>query len=358
MHHANALQLGVFSSNCSQGRIATSVSESWSGNWEDNLALARFADAAGIDFLLPVGRWKGYGGEPDHMGSSFETITWAAGLLAATTRITVFGTVHVPLFHPLIAAKQMVTADHIGHGRFGLNIVCGWNEGEFAMFGVDAKDHAARYRQGQEWIDVVRRAWTEDDFDFTGEFYVLRGVREKPKPYGGKLPLILNAGSSGDGRAFALRNCDAWFTTFADGIPAAKAEAAAHGRTLGAYTAGIVVCRPTRAEAAAYHHYATFEHANWGAIDNTLRMKGLDKLPPAEVERHRRAFANGHGGTLLIGSPDDVAAKLAELHDAGFDGVAISFVNDGAELPYFVEEVIPRLERLGLRHPARAHHGV
>jgi alkanesulfonate monooxygenase SsuD/methylene tetrahydromethanopterin reductase-like flavin-dependent oxidoreductase (luciferase family) len=40
----------------------------------------------------------------------------------------VFGTVHAPLIHPLIAAKQLVTADHIGQGRFGLNIVCGWNE--------------------------------------------------------------------------------------------------------------------------------------------------------------------------------------------------------------------------------------
>ena len=52
-----------------------------------------------------------------------------------------FGTVHAPLFHPIIAAKQMVTADHIGDGRFGLNIVGGWNEGEFEMFGVEQREH-------------------------------------------------------------------------------------------------------------------------------------------------------------------------------------------------------------------------
>ena len=51
-----------------------------------------------------------------------------------------FGTVHAPLFHPIIAAKQCVTADHIGQGRFGLNIVAGWNEGEFEMFGVQQRD--------------------------------------------------------------------------------------------------------------------------------------------------------------------------------------------------------------------------
>jgi len=368
MYNDNAFKLGVFSSNCSSGRIATSVPESWPGDWSACLALAKVMDEAGIDFMLPVARWKGYGGEPDHMGSSYETITWAAGLLAATQHLTVFGTVHVPLFHPLIAAKQMVTADHIGHGRFGLNIVCGWNEGEFAMFGVDAKDHAARYRQGQEWIDVVRRAWTEDDFDFEGEFYQLHGVREKPKPFGGTLPLTMNAGASGDGRAFALRNCDAWFTTLrledsrreldletsAGILAAAKGEARAHGRELGAYAAGIVVCRPTHAEAVAYHQYATVEHANWGAIDYTLRLKGLDKLPPADVEHHRRAFANGHGGLLLIGTPDELAGTLADISRAGFSGIGLSFVNDGDELPYFIQEVVPRLERLGLRKASRA----
>jgi FMNH2-dependent dimethyl sulfone monooxygenase len=363
MYNDNAFKIGVFSSNCSQGRIATSVPESWSGDWADCLRLAKMMDEAGIDFMLPVGRWKGYGGEPDHQGSTYETITWATGLLAQTKRLNVFGTVHVPLFHPLIAAKQMVTADHVGHGRFALNIVCGWNEGEFAMFGVDGKDHAARYRQGQEWLDVIRLAWTQDDFDFNGEFYQLKGVREKPKPYGGTLPLTMNAGSSDEGRAFALRNCDAWFTTLRQKgshreadleqsiplIQAAKAEGRAHGREIGAYVAGIVVCRPTRAEAEEYHRYATVENANWGAIDNTLKMKGLDKLPPAEVEHHRRAYANGHGGLLLIDTPDEIAKTLARMSAAGFTGIGVSFVNDGAELPYFLDEVVGRLERMGLR---------
>ena len=89
-------------------------------------------------------------------------ITWACGLLGATKRITVFGTVHAPLFHPLIAAKEFVTADHIGEGRFGLNIVAGWNEGEFEMFGVEQRAHDERYEFAQEWIDggqsrLVRR---------------------------------------------------------------------------------------------------------------------------------------------------------------------------------------------------------
>jgi len=203
----------VFGANCSSGRSATRVPERWSASWPDCLRLARMADAAGIDFLLPIGRWKGYGGDTDFHGATLETVTWACGLLAATERITVFGTVHAPLFNPIIAAKEFVTADHIGQGRFGLNLVAGWNEGEFEMFGVQQREHATRYEYAQEWIDAIKLMWSgPDDVDFDGAFIKLKKVRAKPKPYGGARPLIMNAGSSGSGQAFALRNCDAFFT--------------------------------------------------------------------------------------------------------------------------------------------------
>ena len=158
MYNANALKIGIFGANCSSGRSATKVPERWSASWPDCRRLARMADAAGIDFMLPIGRWKGYGGDTDFHGSTLETITWAVGLLSATERMTVFGTVHAPLFHPLIAAKEFVTADHVGEGRFGVNLVVGWNEGEFEMFGVTQREHDARYDFAQEWLDVVKQA--------------------------------------------------------------------------------------------------------------------------------------------------------------------------------------------------------
>src|SRR5271157_3668148 len=116
MYNDNAFKIGFFGANCSSGRYATKVPERWSGNWEDNLRLAQMMDAAGMDFMLPIGRWKGYGGDTDYQGAAYETITWASGLLAQTKRLVVFGTVHAPLFPPLIAAKMIVTADHIGRG--------------------------------------------------------------------------------------------------------------------------------------------------------------------------------------------------------------------------------------------------
>ena len=57
------------------------------------------------------------------------------------------------------------------------------------MFGALMAEHEARYAQGQEWITIVRRLWTEpDDFDFNGTYYQLRRRARSP-PFGGTLPL-------------------------------------------------------------------------------------------------------------------------------------------------------------------------
>jgi dimethylsulfone monooxygenase len=360
MYNGNALKIGLFGANCSSGRAVTRVPERWSGSWPDNVRLARMADDAGIDFLLPIGRWKGYGGDTDYQGASLETVTWASGLLASTRRITVFGTVHAPLFNPLIAAKEFVTADHIGEGRFGLNLVVGWNEDEFEMFGVRQREHEKRYEYAQEWLDAVKLAWgPQDDFDFEGKFIRLAKVRAKPKPYGGTRPLIMNAGASETGRSFALRNCDAFFTQAslrsaeetAQRVRDIKAEAAKYGREIDVYTVGVVTCRPTRDEAEEYYRHCTIDNADWSAVDLILAKKSIspETVGEAMFNRQRINYANGMGGVPIVGDPDGIAAQLADLSRAGLRGLGVSFVNYLDELPLFRDEVLPRLTRMGLR---------
>jgi alkanesulfonate monooxygenase SsuD/methylene tetrahydromethanopterin reductase-like flavin-dependent oxidoreductase (luciferase family) len=360
MYTDNALKIGLFGPNCSSGRCVTTVPERWTGNWEDNLALARMADAAGIEFMLPVGRWKGYGGDTDYMGTTLETITWATGLLAHTQRLIVFGTVHAPLFHPLIAAKQFVTADQVSEGRFGLNIVVGWNEDEFQMFGVTQREHEQRYDYAQEWIEAVKMAWgPQEDFEYLGKYITLRKVRAKPKPYGGARPLIMNAGASPTGRAFAIRNCDAFFTQAsrtsmtdtAAKVKAAKDDAKAQGRELDVYAVGVITCRATQKEAEEYYRYATIEQADWSAVDGILGKKNISVATVGEEEfqRQRHHYAHGMGGLLMVGDPDQIAQTLAELSRAGLRGIGFSFVNYLKELPFFCDEVLPRLQRMGIR---------
>jgi dimethylsulfone monooxygenase len=356
----NPLKIGLFGANCSSGRAVTKVPERWSGTWPDNLRLGLMADEAGIDFMLPIGRWKGYGGETNYQGATLETITWATALLARTRQMTVFGTVHAPLFHPLIAAKEMVTADLVGEGRFGLNIVVGWNEDEFEMFGIPQRDHESRYEFAQEWIDAIKRAWSDEDtFDFKGRFFDLRGVRAYPKPFEGSRPVIMNAGISPTGQAFAVKNCDAFFMQASrvsveetqNRVAAVKTLARTHGRDVDVYTVGVITCRPTKAEADAYHHHCVVEEADWSAVDAMLALRGITTatVPAEEFATRRREFAHGNSGLPIIGNPDHVAAQLEALSHAGLTGIAVSFVNYADELPFFCDEVLPRLRRMGLR---------
>src|SRR6185437_14093515 len=104
-------------------------------------------------------------------------------------------------------------------------------------------------------------------------------------------------------------------------------------------------------EAEEYYRYVSTERVDWGAVDNVLASKHITRQnkTPEEYETARRQFASGFSGYTIVGDPDHVAAELAKLSHAGLDGMAASFVNYSRELPYFCNEVLPRLERMGLR---------
>lgn len=358
------LKLGLFSANCSSGLAVTTVQERWAATWADNLALATLADDCGIDFLLPIARWIGYGGETNFHEGVLDPVALASAQLAVTERLVVFATIHTAFNHPVVAAKAMATVDQVGAGRAGLNIVAGWNKPEYDAMGVDLpQDHDDRYAYAQEWWDVVRRLWSEPGrYDIRGRFWNLTGVESYPKPYDG-LPPILNAGSSAQGRDFAARNSDVVFTIVGgpdDGarvVAEVKASARErYRRDVGVFTPAHVVCRDTHAEAEEFHRYYAEEHADWDAVDNLMGLQGLhaQSFTPEMLEMFRGRFAAGHGTCPLIGTPDEVAAEIKRFADAGFDGMTLSFVDYVGELDAFAAEVLPRLERLGVRRPRTA----
>jgi alkanesulfonate monooxygenase SsuD/methylene tetrahydromethanopterin reductase-like flavin-dependent oxidoreductase (luciferase family) len=355
MRGGNRFKLGLFASNCSNGLTMTLVPEAWDASWENNLEMARLAEGMGLEFILPVARWHGYGGKTDTEGSSFETLTWASGLLASTRDIMVFGTVHVPLVNPVWAAKQIVTADHIGRGRFGLNVVSGYNESEFRMFGVQMREHDERYVFTEEWLTIVKRIWNEDrPFEHKGKYFHLQEVRSRPKPYGGQCPMIMSAGSSPAGRAFARRHADCLFMSI-NRIETLAAEIAALRDGLdthvGVYASGPIFCRPTQREAEEYYHYVVYEKGDWDAVENVLRIRSNQKsLSVDDMKRQSERLINV-ATYPIIGSPDTVAQTFKKLSVAGVDGMAVGFVNYIDDLALIGEELLPRMERLGMRGP-------
>lgn len=349
-------KLGIFSTNADGGLAITAVPERWPATWEGNVAAARMAEAAGLDFVLPIARWKGFGGTTHVREHSFETFTWAAGLAALTERIGIFMTVHVPLVHPVYAAKALATVDHISGGRAGLNIVCGWNPAEFAMFG--AVPDALGYDRAAEWIEVIERAYAaETPFDFQGRYYDLKGVVSRPASLQRPRPVTMNAAFGGPGRDFAARHCDYLFSTFselADGaghVADIRARAAAAGREVGVYTVAHVVCRETQAEAEAYYRRYAVEEADHAAVDEHMAKKKefAASHDAAAYDLYRQRFAGGAGSYPLVGTPERIAEDLAAIAGQGYAGAALTFVNYTEELPLFCARVLPLLRDAGLR---------
>lgn len=355
---ADHFRLGLFSSNCTGGLAVTTIPERWSASWADNLRLAQLADRVGIDFMLPIARWIGYGGVTNFHEGVLEPVPWATAIVASTERVTAFATVHTAFNHPVVTAKQLATVDQVAPGRVGVNVVAGWNQPEYEAMGVDLpQDHDSRYALAQEWIDIVTTLWQrEGRYDLPGRFWNLSGVEALPRPAAGRLP-ILNAGSSTQGRAYAARNADFVFTIVggpddgAEVVRQVTAQSAAQGRRSGVLTPTHVVCRPTRTEAQEYLHYYADEHADWDAVDNLMRLQGLhaQSFSPEMLATFRGRFAAGHGTCPLIGSPDDVADEIERYARAGFGGITMSFVDYVGELEYFAQEVMPRLVKKGLR---------
>jgi dimethylsulfone monooxygenase len=352
----NRLKLGVFSANADGGLAITDVPERWKAGWEDNLTAAQIADRAGLEFFLPIARWAGFGGKNHVREWSFETFTWAAALAAATQRIGLFMTVHVPLVHPLYAAKALATVDHISHGRAGLNIVCGWNPKEFAMFGTPLVEKG--YDQAAEWIEIIERAYASGaPFDFDGNYYRLKNVVSRPASMQSPRPVTMNAAFGGPGRDFAAAHCDYLFTTFTEveasgsHVEDIRMRAAKVGRDVGVYTVCHVVCRETQAEADDYYERYAVDMADHTAVD--IHMAGKKEFSQSHdadaYERYRKRFAGGAGSYPLVGTPEKIVEDMAAISGKGYAGIALSFVNYTQELPFFCDRVLPLLRKAGLR---------
>jgi alkanesulfonate monooxygenase SsuD/methylene tetrahydromethanopterin reductase-like flavin-dependent oxidoreductase (luciferase family) len=110
--NSNRLKLGTFSTNVAYGGFITTLEGTLRADWSEMKRVAELTDRMGLEAIISVARWKGYGGTTNFSGPSFDTFCWAAGVAAATEYAHVFTTVHVPTIHPIVAAKQLTTIDH------------------------------------------------------------------------------------------------------------------------------------------------------------------------------------------------------------------------------------------------------
>jgi alkanesulfonate monooxygenase SsuD/methylene tetrahydromethanopterin reductase-like flavin-dependent oxidoreductase (luciferase family) len=370
LFNENKLKLGVFGINWSGVAFVQSPAR-LVPRWKDSLEVARLADGMGFEAIVPVSRWVGLvPGKPrDASAQNLESFTWASAVCVSTRQAGVFATCPIHAYHPMLAAKQAATIDQISGGRFGLNIVAGWNPTEAGLFGHTILDHDARYRRASEWVEIVQKVWTsEEEFDHEGEFWTIHDAYTVPLPAQEPGPPIMNAGGSGQGRDFAARHADMAFVSLrTDELEEAAAMvddyrtyAREHyGRELGVWSHGYVVHSETDEEAQrkADELYA---NGDFEAVD--AMMAGLVKTHSAGVDDEnfqtvRRNIVLGSSGFPLIGSTETIADRLQFLSRAGIDGVLVTWLDYPNGLRHFRQEILPILEERGLRAPYDAGDG-
>ncbi len=366
----NRFKFGLFGINCAGGMTPSRAPERWRADWDEMVAVARLADDIGVEFLLPIAKWHGLGGEADMWGRSFETFTQAGALGALTKHTGLFVTAHVSLITAAFAAKAIATVDHATHGRAGLNIVCGWNPDEFSPHGI-ALTGERRYDRGLEWYEIYARLLEGGPkFDWKGEFFDLKGLTTDPLPVQRPRPPVMSAAQSGDGQLFAAKAADILFTSLQslnvarDTVQRFKGVAAQWGKNPDVYVETQFVCKPTRKEALDYAHYYAVEMADPDALDYFARQKARTmsastKSGDTSADRQLAATLAGAkprpypgmfaGMYPIIGTPDDVVEELQRIASVGVAGSTLVFLNYLQELPYFAQEVFPRLEKAGLR---------
>jgi alkanesulfonate monooxygenase len=335
--------------------------------WTDG-APGRIAD---IDYLAQIAR------SAEQMGfdaALTPTGTWCAdawlvtaALSQVTKRLRFLVAFRPGQISPTLAAQQAATFHRLFGGRLLLNIVTGGDEIEQRRFG-DYLDKDERYARTDEFLEIVRRAWTGEPFSLDGRHLSVDGavVVDPPDPP----PAIYFGGSSDAALPVAARHSDVYLTwgeppaQAAEKIERVRRLAEAQARELRFGIRLHIITRDTSAEA-------------WAAADRLLDGLGDAELDAAQAllrssgsEGQRRMLAlnggnrdrlevypnlwagvglvRGGAGTALVGSHEEVAERIAEYHEHGFDEFIFSGYPHLEEIYNVGEGVMPILRRAGL----------
>ncbi len=313
-------------------------------------SLVETASEMGFSSLLTA---TNFHAEHDAWTASVATLarTQGAGLLVA---------VRPGMFNPAIFAKMAATAATLFPGRVRLNIVTGSNPAENAMYG-DQESHDTRYARTREFMQLLRRLWTEPVVDFAGKFYRTEGAVLAPKP-SPAIPLYLG-GHSAAAQQLAAELADVylvWGDTL-ERIAMHIANMKEHERSAGRRVRyGLrchVVVRETEAEA-----WAAAERLI-SRIDPALRdafVAAADRAD-SEGQRRQRSLSTGASlvvednlwagvglarsgvGVAIVGDPAQVEAKLRAYQALGISTFILSGYPHLEECRRFGELVMPRL---------------
>lgn len=346
----NKLKLGLFALN-SGSQVMTLAPERYITDWDRADQTAAMMDRLGVEAMVSAMGWMGV---PED-----EPFTWTSALAARHAHIALIATFHMPLMHPSFVARASVTVDRVSAGRFGLNVVAGFNPDTFAAFGCRGVPADERYDHAAEYMELLKKLWTsEEHFAFEGRYFNLPKVRCNPLPVQ-KLPPVMNAGISGRGQDFACKYADMVFTLLEADMDDARAQIAHYkrrareqfGREIQVWTQGYIVIRETRREAEDFLNYYAGEMADHQRIEAWLKALKMTADPHEDPARRARLYAGwaAGAGTRMVGTAQEVAKQLGALSDIGLDGMIWNTIEPETLLDHAGRALLPALEASGHR---------
>jgi FMNH2-dependent dimethyl sulfone monooxygenase len=282
---------------------------------------------------------------------SLEAWSTAAALSAVTEKIEIMAAMR-PIFHnPAVTAKMAANIDHISNGRFTLNIVSGWWEGEAKQYGGDFTSHDERYDRTEEFVQILKGLWTEDVYNHEGKFYTLKDTHLVPKPVQRPNPTLYAGGESPRAKQVISEHCDAYVMhggtveEIAEKVSDMKARRVALGKepfkSFG--MAAFVICRDTEDEAKE-------ELARITDVKDAKGYAGFkDFVGKSELEQKIQLYdysvSNRGLRPNLIGTPEQIADRILAYEKAGVDLLLLQFSPQLEEMERFSQTVMPLVEK-------------
>ena len=303
-------------------RICLMIEGQESVTWEEWLELARACEDSPIDALFRSDHYQSVMGQTDR--GSLDAWATICGLAASTTTLRL-GTLVSPVTfrHPSVLAKNVVTADHIsGGGRIELGMGSGWLEAEHEAYGFTFPPTGERVKMFEEQIEIVRRQWDAEPFDFDGEIYRIKGGNAQPKPI--SPPNLIVGGSA---RPRTLATAAKWADEYnlvmmsaaeaREAIPLVRNAWEATGRpapVISLMTHGII----------GSDRVDLLERAH-----RVAEIRGEDASDP-------EAYIEGLRENTLVGTVAEIRRQVAELEEAGVERLMFQHLThhdlDGVDL--------------------------
>ena len=359
------MDIGVFIPIGNNGWLISETSPQYMPTFELNKAVVQRAEHYGFDFALSMIKLRGFGGKTQFWEHNLESFTLMAGLAAVTSKIKIFATAATLTMPAPIVARMASTIDSIAPGRFGINLITGWQKAEYDQMGLwpGESHYKDRYNYLAEYATVLKELMETGVSDFKGKYLEMHDCRVSPKPTPGVK--IICAGSSDEGLAFTATYADYSFalgkgtntpTAFAPVNQRLEAAASKTGRDVASYILFMIIADETDEAALAkwqlYREGADQDALSWLTSQAAPNAQGGTSNTNTTQLAAPESAVNLNMGTL-VGSYDSVARMLDEVAEVpGTAGVLLVFDDFEKGVEAFGSKIQPKMKSRSHVHAA------